>query len=402
MRKEVGTSVLVFGFFFMLFLLFLTFKPGLESTTGRATGDSQQIFNVTQVVMEKVIRNPDGSIKTTNKEPFVLGEEIGCQIDFVGTGKIDVSFLAQGQEVSSPTKKFEDLINKADNQSTICEANASGGVCVAIYKPTEIKLGKWNCLGTFNGINLGSTAGQGVEMIEPFVQSNETFSNQTAGNQTQAIVCNPLWDCQWSECVEGTQTCAYFDRNACNDETSKPQDLTNTCTVDVGQQVTQQRPTPTAKVDVKEKSNTILILVIIAVIGVLGSGAFLAFLLIKKKKAQKLAEEQKKKQEEQAKQQPAQQAAKTAQQNQPQNNALQNYADNALQQGQSPQQIKTDLEKAGWNKQDIEKAVNYGIVKKFVKEKSQQGFPKDKIKETLKAKGWKDEMIEGAFKELNI
>ena len=81
---------------------------------------------------------------------------------------------------------------------------------------------------------------------------------------------------------------------------------------------------------------------------------------------------------------------------------MQNYIENAIKQGQGVQQIKTDLEKAGWNKKDIDDTMNYCTLKKFVSDKKQQGFTKEKIMESLKSKGWKDEIINKIFQELKI
>jgi len=243
-----------------------------------------------------------------------------------------------------------------------------------------------------------------------FTQVNNTTNTNVSANATQVIQeCSPLWDCQWSECENGQQTCAYFDRNNCEDESSKPQDLANQCQeTTASEEVEVQREIPTAQVDVKKKKSSLLIPVIIAGAAVIGSGIFLVVLLIRRKRKQAQQQttvQQEQQPTEQNTTQQAQSAAQQAQSQTPQTTttpSIKTYIEQALQQNMQQEQIKSELQKAGWNMQDVEKEMNQALLRKFVNEKKQQGFSKDKIKESLKAKGWKDEIIDQIFKELNL
>ena len=160
----------------------------------------------------------------------------------------------------------------------------------------------------------------------------------------------------------------------------------------VTEDVSQQKKDIIANVNVESKSNVLLIPIILFALGIISLGGYF---IIKKLKDKKNTEQPLK--------------TTTIQPDLPappqivqQANPMQNYIENAIKQGQGVQQIKTDLEKAGWNKKDIDDTINYCTLKKFVNDKKQQGFTKEKITESLKSKGWKDEMINKIFQELKI
>ena len=387
MKREVNNSLLALGFVFILFLVFTILKPDLK-ITGMSTA---QETGVEEVKILKVDRTRSGAISSTSEGNFSLDDELGCVIFYSGNGMLNVSFLAEGDDISQPRKKYVDVINNSDNRSTLCTEDNQGKLCAGFYEPEKQVLGKWRCFVSFNGVN--NLSSNYMEMIETLVRVEE---NNTPVNITPA--CNPLWDCQWSECKDGLQTCAYFDRNSCGDASTKPADLSNKCSVSVGEQVVQQKPA-TAKVEVKSKRKSFFIPLIVASIAAVGSLAFLIFVLYKKNK-----EEIKKPDSVSSAQPQATQAvgSNASQQTSQPADQLQVYVESSLQQGMSREQIIVNLEKAGWNKQDVEKSVNYVIIRKFVKDKLKQGFQKDKITESLKSKGWKDEVIEKIFKELNI
>lgn len=412
-KEETGNSVLALGIVLMLFLLFLFFKPGIDTATGLTTHGNNStnttgLSNILSVNLERVIRNGNGSIAETKEEIFGIGDEIGCLVDYTSSDNIDIRFMAQGDAVTEPRKEYKNIENTADNKTNICTSKNGKKLCIATYEPEEELLGEWHCQALIGNEGITSNA---LEMGTSFTQVDSTANTNETANATQVIQeCSPLWDCQWSECENGQQTCAYFDRNNCEDESSRPQDLTNQCQeATASEEVEVQREIPTAKVDVKQKKSSLLIPLIIAGAAVIGSGIFLAILLIRRRKKQA--------QNQQQSQQPVQQNA-TVQQVQPtmqqtpqiQSQApqttttpsIRKYIEQALQQNTPQEQIKSDLQKAGWNVQDVEKELNQALIRKFVNEKTQQGFPKEKIKESLKAKGWKDEFIEQIFKELNI
>src|SRR3989338_3014119 len=402
-KEETGNSVLALGIVLMLFLLFLFFKPGIDTATGLTTHD----VNILSVNLERVIRYENGSILETKEEIFGLGDEIGCLVEYTNSNNIDIKFLAKGDIVTEPRKEYKNIENTADNRTNICTNKNGNKLCIATYKPEEELLGEWHCQALIGGE--GKTS-NGLEMGTSFTQVNNTTNTNVSANATQVIQeCSPLWDCQWSECENGQQTCAYFDRNNCEDESSKPQDLANQCQeTTVSEEVEVQREIPTAQVDVKKKKSSLLIPVIIEGEEVIGSGIFLVVLLIRRKRKQAQQQttvQQEQQPTEQNTTQQAQSAAQQAQSQTPQTTttpSIKTYIEQALQQNMQQEQIKSELQKAGWNMQDVEKEMNQALLRKFVNEKKQQGFSKDKIKESLKAKGWKDEIIDQIFKELNL
>ena len=80
---------------------------------------------------------------------------------------------------------------------------------------------------------------------------------------------------------------------------------------------------------------------------------------------------------------------------------LQAYTDDALlNQSKRPDQARQELLQAGWQSQDVERALSLSGAKKFVKDKLSAGFASEQIKQTLRQKKWKDDLIEKIFNDL--
>ena len=388
MKRGSGNSVLALGIFFIFFMLFLLLNNrGVDDITGMAVDDIENSF-IQSVKILRVTLDDNLEILDTSEENFESGDTLGCRVEYTGTGTLDISFLAQGDSIDNPEEKYTDIIN-IKNTKVINESTVDKNILTGIYKPLNDAPGKWSCMAAFNNINNASE--NTVEMLPETTIPISDNTNITP----QIITCTPLWDCNWGECSDGKQICAYYDRNSCNDQTSKPQDLENQCSVQVTQDVTQERKDITASVDVESKNNTLLIPIILFALGLVSLGAYL---MIKKFKNKDNTEQLQQSNNNQT--QP--ELPNAPQVVQPSANPIQQYVENAMQQKQSVQQIKTDLEKAGWKKYDIDNTVNYCTLKKFVNEKKQQGFTKEKITESLKSKGWKDEIINKIFIELKI
>ena len=400
MKRGSGNSLLVLGMFFIFFMLFLLLNHENVNITGM-TVDDNEISAVQHIKILKLVLDNDGNISDTSEDNFESGDTLGCSVEYTGTGTLNIAFLAQGDTIDSPKEEYSDVLN-SPNTKIINDSTDNKKIITATYKPLNDESGKWSCIANFNDINNASE-----NTIEMITTTTRPASNNTNVTQ-QIITCTPLWDCQWGDCKDGKQTCAYYDRNNCNDATTKPQDLENQCSVQVGEAVTQQKKDITAKVNVESKNNVLLIPIILFALGVISIGVYLA---VKKLKSNKI--EQPINQNLNQSKLPEKQQTNTSDMNLPNtlqtqpaqntnSNQMQTYIENAMQQGQNVQQIKSDLEKAGWNKQDIENTVNYCTLKKFVNEKKQQGFTKEKISESLKSKGWKDDIINKIFTELKI
>lgn len=217
--------------------------------------------------------------------------------------------------------------------------------------------------------------------------------------------CNSVWDCSWGECANGQQTCVYFNRNNCGNNTGKPANLVRSCVASIAGNATLPSQT-SASIDLKSlqlqeakiprfvglKRTLIIVGIVVLVVLVLGIGFYV--LVSPKKKTDLVQEEQKKNIQQTGN---LQQGLQTQAVNL---GALQKYIEAALQQGQPEQKIQEDLLKVGWQKKDIDSSFNFIKIKKFVSEKLAAGFEKDKIIESLKAKGWKSETISSIFNEL--
>ncbi len=80
---------------------------------------------------------------------------------------------------------------------------------------------------------------------------------------------------------------------------------------------------------------------------------------------------------------------------------LEQYADNAvLNEGRTLEEVRSEVEGAGWKKQDVTRVLAYVGAKKFVKASLESGVKKEDIKERLKAKKWSDNTIQRIFREL--
>mgnify|MGYP001602698066 FL=1 len=385
MKRGSGNSLLALGIFFIFFMLFILLNHrNINDITGMAVDDTE-ISVIQDVKILRLTLDEDNQILDSSEENFESGDTLGCRVEYTGTGILNINFLSQGDSIDAPKEQYKDVLNIA-NTNVINESTADKNIITGIYQPLNDYPGKWSCMATFNDINNASS-----NTIEMLATANVQAVNNTNVTQ-QIITCTSLWDCNWGECTNGKQTCAYYDRNSCDDQTSKPQDLENQCSVQVTEDVSQQKKDIIANVNVESKSNVLLIPIILFALGIISLGGYF---IIKKLKDKKNTIQPLKttiiQPDLPAPPQIVQQA-----------NPMQNYIENAIKQGQGVQQIKTDLEKAGWNKKDIDDTINYCTLKKFVNDKKQQGFTKEKITESLKSKGWKDEMINKIFQELKI
>ena len=244
---------------------------------------------------------------------------------------------------------------------------------------------------------------------------NGTFSNDVrviigSGVADDFDVCTPIWDCRWGECINGVQTCDYFDSSNCQDESNRPENLVRECesVMNIAQ---NQMPggdiqlSGTLEIEkpliAGKQRSLILIGVVVLVVLLVGFGVFLLIRNAKKSKVGGIKEEAK----------PTAVQGKTAANTvsgQAQtgsaavqvNSQLAEYIESALGQNQDITKIKTELVSAGWNAADVDYAINFVKLRKFVKGKLGAGFSREVITNSLKSKGWKEDIINNIFSNL--
>jgi len=222
--------------------------------------------------------------------------------------------------------------------------------------------------------------------------SNEIIVKVGSGISSTPVVCNSVWDCNWGECVNGKQKCAYFDRNNCGINTGKPNDLTKDCEISQAGSGSVKPLVLTGTLEIEKpalsgmKRTLVLVGIVVIVLAMAGFGVYLLYRKPAAKESVELVQQPRQniQQQEEAVNLPE----------------LQNYIEAALREGQGRQKIEMDLLKVGWQKSDIENNYNLIMLKKFVKEKLGSGFSKEKIMESLKSKGWKDDILNAVFKSV--
>lgn len=224
-----------------------------------------------------------------------------------------------------------------------------------------------------------------------------TFSNDvvvTVGSGITSVLgaqCNFVWDCNWGECINGKQTCIYFDRNNCGSIQGKPADLERDCAGALATAGGKKPLVLTGDLDIEKpavtgiKRTLMIVGIVVIVLALVGFGVYL---LYRKPVARDVTKHP-------YVQQPVQQNLQTTQT--VNFTELQNYIESALQEGQGRQNIEIDLLKVGWQKSDIESSYNIVILKKFVKDKLSNGVSKEDILKGLKLKGWSDDLINAVF-----
>ncbi|MBI2148693.1 hypothetical protein HYU23_03355 [Candidatus Woesearchaeota archaeon] len=230
-----------------------------------------------------------------------------------------------------------------------------------------------------------------------------TFSNEVVVYVGSGVAkqveeaCVPIWDCNWGSCVNSQQACEYFDKNNCGTSVGKPASLIRQCSI---LQTVQPEAPPqvlignleTTKLNVPKTSGIMRLLLIVGliilIIIILGIGSYLFFSLRKKLPTVQV-NTQKNIQQTQQVQQPVSSNIQD----------LNKYVIDALKQGQTEQKITDDLLKVGWQKNDINKSLDYAKLKNFVDSKLASGFNKENIIESLKSKGWKDDVINSLFQK---
>ncbi len=227
-----------------------------------------------------------------------------------------------------------------------------------------------------------------------------SFSNSVkikVGNADNPAVsgCIPIWDCSWGSCVNGQQVCTYYDKNKCNIQIGKPVNLIKSCSVTTKTDTSQPKIIAgnlknfNGEISSVNGTSRILLyvglVILVLLIMVFGTLTVLSF----RKKPLVVNNNQ----VVNANVVNTQKFQATSNLNQ-----LQNYINEALKSGQQEKEIVQGLLKAGWEKKDIDDALNYVKLKNFVDLKLAGGFSKEKIIESLKAKGWKDDLINSLFK----
>lgn len=247
---------------------------------------------------------------------------------------------------------------------------------------------------------------EGVEIVKFRAHDgvNGTFSNDVriivgSGVADDFEVCTPIWDCRWGECINSAQSCDYFDRSNCGDENERPENLIRECEsfLSVSQnQLPGGEIQLTGTLEIEEpliagkQRSLIYIGVAVLVVLLVGFGVFLLVRNARKAKAGGIKGEFKPAAVQEQK--PAEQTSV--------NQQLADYVENALGQNQDLNKIKTELINVGWNNADVEQAINFIRLKKFVKSKLDAGFSKEIITNSLKSKGWKDDLINKIFSAL--
>jgi hypothetical protein len=239
---------------------------------------------------------------------------------------------------------------------------------------------------------------QGIEILQFRAFDGEigTFSNNVTvrvGTGETPVECTSIWDCSWETCVNGIQTCSYVDKNNCGTIQGKPSDLTRECVLTTNGEV--QAKSKTVPLNLKPVNKEVSSLdgssrtltyvgIVIMVLGIIGFGVYL-FLhkksvtpVVQNKSAEKTAEKQ----------------------SNP--NDISSYIEDSLRKGITEQEIVKSLLTTGWQKKDIDNAINYVKLKSFVAHNLKSGFDKEKITTSLKSKGWKQDMIDRVFKDLKV